>query len=138
MKSVFADSFYYLALINPHDGYHELAKNWAIKNAVKIVTTEWILTEVGDALIAPRTRFGLAIVLEQVQSDPRTDVIPSSSKLFRSGCQLFNERPDKYRSLTDCISFVVMKQRRIDQALTTDHHFEQAGFVSLLSSTTPQ
>jgi hypothetical protein len=48
------------------------------------------------------------------------------------GVQLYAQRPDKEWSLTDCISFVVMTQEGIFDALTGDRHFEQAGFVALL------
>lgn len=58
--------------------------------------------------------------------------MPPTDALFRRGLQLSNNRPEKEWSLTDCISFVVMKERRIKEALTGDHHFEQAGFVALL------
>ena len=59
-------------------------------------------------------------------------VIPASSDLLRRGTQLFESRPDKPWSLTDCISFVIMKDQEIQEALTADHHFEQAGFTVLL------
>lgn len=59
-------------------------------------------------------------------------IVPASQALFRSGFDLFARRPDKEWSLVDCLSFVVMKQRRLKDALTTDHHFEQTGFRALL------
>ena len=64
----------------------------------------------------------------------REDVVllPSSRELFDRGLQLFSDRPDKEWSLTDCISFVVMGERSLTEALTSDHHFEQAGFTVLL------
>jgi hypothetical protein len=59
-------------------------------------------------------------------------IVPASKQLFRAGFDLFSRRPDKDWSLVDCISFVVMKQRRLKEALTTDQHFIQAGFRALL------
>jgi predicted nucleic acid-binding protein len=59
-------------------------------------------------------------------------IVASSRELFRRGFDLYADRPDKEWSLTDCISFVVMTDRRITDALTGDHHFEQAGFVAIL------
>jgi hypothetical protein len=59
-------------------------------------------------------------------------IIPAEPQLYEEGIALYRARPDKDWSLTDCISFVVMKARGITEALTGDHHFEQAGFVALL------
>ena len=64
--------------------------------------------------------------------NPQVKLIPPDVALFDAGVQLFANRPDKEWSLTDCISFVVMQQEGITQALTADHHFEQAGFQALL------
>jgi uncharacterized protein len=71
-------------------------------------------------------------LIKDLQSDPLTKIIPASDSLFRAGLELFAKRPDKEWSLVDCISFVVMKQRRLTDALTTDHHFKQAGYNALL------
>jgi len=54
------------------------------------------------------------------------------TKLFHRGVELFRRRPDKGWPLTDCISFVVMQDHGIDEALTADVHFQQAGFTALL------
>ena len=56
----------------------------------------------------------------------------ADSFYFDEGVRLYVARPDKDWSLTDCISFVVMRERGITEALTGDRHFEQAGFVALL------
>lgn len=72
-------------------------------------------------------------LLELLSCDAQTTVVPSSTSLWRRGLVLFAERSDKEWSLTDCISFVVMHEFELTEALTADHHFEQAGFVALLS-----
>jgi predicted nucleic acid-binding protein len=59
-------------------------------------------------------------------------IVPPDTELFESGLELYEKRPDKDWSLTDCISFVVMKREGIVDALTGDHHFEQGGFNALL------
>ena len=59
-------------------------------------------------------------------------IIPATQELFESGFALFSQRMDKDWSLTDCISFVAMRQRGITDVLTGDRHFEQAGFKVLL------
>ena len=61
-------------------------------------------------------------------------IVPADSVLLADGLTLYRQRSDKERSLTDCISFVVMQREQLTQAFTSDHHFEQAGFVKLLSS----
>ena len=66
--------------------------------------------------------------------DEQVTIVDVRFDLLRSAMDLFNERPDKHWSLTDCISFVVMDQMKVTGALTADHHFEQAGFVALMRS----
>lgn len=58
--------------------------------------------------------------------------MPANVEIFERGVELYHSRLDKQWSLTDCISFVVMSEEGIAEALTGDHHFEQAGFVALL------
>jgi predicted nucleic acid-binding protein len=60
------------------------------------------------------------------------NVVPLSEEIAAEGWRLFCERPDKEWSWTDCISFAVMKEREITNALTSDQHFEQAGFTALI------
>jgi len=67
-----------------------------------------------------------------IRAQADVKVVPASSELFRRGCQLHAQRQDKEWSLTDCTSFVVMKERAVEGALTSDHHFEQAGFRLLM------
>jgi predicted nucleic acid-binding protein len=61
-------------------------------------------------------------------------VVHVDTALWERGWALFVARPDKDWGLTDCISFVVMQDRRIMQAFTSDHHFVQAGFKRLMES----
>ncbi len=70
-------------------------------------------------------------LLSGVQSDPRTHVVPASRELFGRGFELFARRKDKEWSFTDCTSFVVMREQALEDALTADRHFEQAGFKAL-------
>ena len=132
MNVVFADTFYFLALLNRADDAHERAVEFTSKMAFSLVTTVWVLTEVGDAMSAPVNRTAFLDLLDILKEDSKCEVIDESS-LFETGVALFREQQDKLWSLTDCISFVVMDQRGIKDALTGDHHFEQAGFNALLS-----
>ena len=71
-------------------------------------------------------------LLAFLDSDPNPKIIPASDEFFRASVELFRQRPDKNWSLTDCSSFVVMERERIREALTSDHHFQQAGFIPLM------
>lgn len=132
MKSVFADTSYYVALLSSTDHWHKKAVEWSERIARRIVVTEYILVELAGALSRGPARPVFVGLLEQLQNDPFSTIVEASPRLFRRGCELFGQRLDKEWSLTDCISFVVMKQRRLSEALTADHHFEQAGFKALL------
>ena len=129
---IFADTFYFIALINDQDRAHETARALSGNLESSLTTTEWVLTEVADAFAATRVRFQTAKLIERIYSRPDVTVVPASSSLFRRGLELYLTRPDKEWSLTDCISFVVMEDEGISDALTGDKHFEQAGFNALL------
>jgi predicted nucleic acid-binding protein len=93
--------------------------------------TEYVLVELGSALSKIRDRHLYVPFVEHLLAEEDIEFIPASSDLFRRGLALFAKRPDKDWSLVDCISFVVMRQRRLSDALTLHHHFEQAGFSVL-------
>jgi hypothetical protein len=97
-----------------------------------MVTTEWVLTEVADALSHPRHRDAVSDFFRLLRDDPAVAIVPASADLFAQGMHLFERRRDKHWPLTDCISFVVMEDEGIGEALTGDRHFEQAGFKALL------
>jgi predicted nucleic acid-binding protein len=132
MRTVFADSFYFLSLINDRDEAHTKAIQFAESYAGRVVTTEWVLTEVGDALAQPHRRPAFLQVLQNVRTNPLITVVSADHALFEGGAVLFANRTDKEWSLTDCTSFVVMERQSLHEALTGDRHFEQAGFVALL------
>lgn len=132
MKTVFADAYYYLAFVNERDAGHERAVEFSQTYRGPTLTTEWILTEVADALSAPEQRGVFLELLAQLRGDPGLTIVEASHDLFDRGIALFSERPDKSWSLTDCMSFVVMQEHGIDEALTADRHFQQAGLIPLL------
>jgi len=132
MNSAFADTYYYLALLSEDDAAHGRSLEIALKSRLRMVTTAWVLTEVADAMSAPRSRSSFLMLLRELRSDPATRILPPSEELFDAGLQLYASRPDKDWSLTDCISFIVMQREQLRDALTGDRHFEQAGFNALL------
>ena len=132
MNSVFGDTVYFLALVNARDQLHAQAKELSRQPPGSLVTTEWVLTEVGDALSAPGARERFTALLGTLQRQADVEIVPANHDLFAKGCAVFGERPDKAWSLTDCLSFAVMRERAIGSALTADHHFVQAGFNVLM------
>lgn len=128
MKALFADTFFYLALVSTDDSAHAQAVSLSRQLRNPVVTTAWVLTEVADALAVPSDRMAFRRLLESLISDPRVDIVPPTEALFHQGIDLYHRRPDKEWSLTDCISFVAMDEHKIEEALTGDRHFEQAGF----------
>ena len=131
-SGVFADSFIFIALLNPSDAFHARAIE-AIENlSGRLVTTHWILMEVADALCVPSYRVSVARFLRDLSKNSGTEIIPPQQILYERGLELYSTRLDKAWSLTDCISFVVMNERGLTDALTGDRHFEQAGFRALL------
>jgi predicted nucleic acid-binding protein len=132
MKRTFADTLYFVALLNPDDQYHRLAKDVTARLTGRLLTTEFVLVEAGNFAADPRFRAKFAVFLDDLRANPAFETVSASSYLFESGLDLFRSRPDKEWSLTDCISFAVMEAEGIRDALTADHHFEQAGFNILL------
>jgi hypothetical protein len=132
MSPVFADTFYFVAFLNHRDAQHERVRRVSRELRRRVLTTSWVLTEVADALCDPPNRLLAGHLRRLVAASPFMRVIPANEELWRAGFDLFEARPDKEWSLTDCISFVVMEREQLTEALTGDHHFEQAGFTALL------
>jgi uncharacterized protein len=135
MKAVFADTFYYLALVSRNDRAQTRAVALPQQLRAATVTTAWVLTEVADALADPRQRPAFCVLLESLRADSKLTIVPASQSLFDLGVGPFERRVDKEWSLTDCISFVVMEQTQLSDTLTGDHHFEHAGFRTLFPKT---
>lgn len=133
MTPIFADTFYFLAIINPDDRRHHDALNFSSSLQSPLLTTAWVLTEVVDGLAkTPNRHLGRQLYLD-MRDDPSHILVPPSPRLLELGLNLYHDRPDKKWSLTDCISFVVMQEHCVTEALTGDHHFTQAGFTALLA-----
>jgi predicted nucleic acid-binding protein len=100
----------------------------------RLLTTEFVLIEVGDGLAAIHFRARAVALIAALRNNPWVEIEPVSSALVDESLRLFATRSDKEWGITDCTSFVVMNQRGVVEALTTDDHFRQAGFlVPLLS-----
>jgi predicted nucleic acid-binding protein len=132
MTTVFADTFYFFALVSDKDEAHEKAIDWSRKFKGKLVTTEWVMIELADGLASSQQRSLFPRLRRELLTNPQYQLISLEPLLYEQGLQLYEERQDKEWSLTDCISFAVMNRDGLTDALTGDHHFEQAGFVALL------
>lgn len=136
MTLAFADTFYFLAILNTKDAAHQKAVEFSTSHETPLLTTAWVLTELADALADLPHRHAFRKVVDGLRTDPDTIIVPPSQHLFEQGVDRYNARHNKEWSLTDCISFVVMEQHDVKEALTGDHHFEQAGFRAMLGPTT--
>lgn len=132
MNLVFADSYYFFALLNRNEPQHHMAREFAEAFRGEIVSTAWILTELGDGLAKPSWRPAFVSLYDELLHNPRVRVVGYSDELLSAGVDLYRQRLDKSWSLTDCVSFCVMRQHGIREALTGDQDFEQAGFIALL------
>jgi predicted nucleic acid-binding protein len=134
MTARFADTFYFLALLNPADK----ARLWALDRAKelgsRLLTTDWVIVEVADAFAKPAHRPAFLALWDEIREDPAIEIVATNRALLLRGIDLYSKRPDKAWSLTDCISFVVMTEHRLVEALTGDNHFVQAGFEALFRS----
>ena len=132
---LFLDTGYVIALNSPRDRYHDAALQWEKRiraDSVPIVTTRAVQLEIGAAFSRLAYRTAALTILEALDRDPGVTVVPLDDDTYRRALDLFASRTDKEWSLTDCVSFVVMRDRMITQALSTDAHFAQAGFEALL------
>lgn len=133
--SFFLDTAFAIALISPNDAFHEKALELAnMIEATKssLVTTRAVVIEVGNALSKQSLRKSAVTLIDSMEADETVIIVSVSDDIYNEAFNLFRSRLDKEWGLTDCISFVVMKQRKVTNALTTDQHFQQAGFVALM------
>jgi len=134
-NKVFLDTAFAIALSVESDEHHnravELSEQLEIEQT-QLITTVAILLEIGNALSKRRYRQAAIELLNALEQDPQVEIVSISDELFRQSFEMFSNRPDKDWRLIDCLSFIVMQERDLTEALTTDEHFEQAGFSSLL------
>jgi uncharacterized protein len=129
---VFIDTSYILALVNTADEHHHRAATASHQIKSPFLTTEAVLTEIGNTLSRARWRALGYATIQDLRDDPNIEIVSVDAALFGRALALYGERMDKEWGLTDCLSFVVMQERNLTQVLTTDRHFSQAGFANLL------
>jgi uncharacterized protein len=135
MATVFLDTLYLVARLNPRDQWHSKAQVLSHElSSARFVTTESVLLEVLNFFAAyrPEMRHAVTVFVRAALADPDVEVIPHTHDAFLKGLDLSESRLDKGYSLTDCISMIVMRERDINDVLTHDRHFAQEGFNILL------
>jgi len=134
-ERLFLDTVFIQALLNKGDQYHSQAREFLprVRAAAAVFVTEAVLLEVGNAL-GSVNRSGAVQFIEQCYNTANLQVVTVDTLLLTRALQLYSERPDKTWGLTDCISFVVMREQNLTDAVTADVHFVQAGFRALLRS----
>jgi predicted nucleic acid-binding protein len=136
VNEIFGDTSYFVALQLPRDPLHPIALRVAsqLPTEIRIVTSDLVLTEFlahfskGDSL----TRRQAVKTWRELHGDPNMNVVLALPELLEKSAHLYEQASDKHWSFTDCSSFVIMRERKIREALTFDHHFEQAGFQALM------
>jgi predicted nucleic acid-binding protein len=135
MKRLFADTSYWIALLNPRDELHikavAAAQNYS---EVHVVTSEMVLVEFlnGFSDHGPRLREAAWQAVKTLRSSLHVSVTPQTTDQFERALRRYRDVADKDWSLTDCASFMIMEAEGIQAALTHDRHFAQAGFQALL------
>jgi predicted nucleic acid-binding protein len=136
---IFVDAGYLIALVKGRDRLHRRAKAWAhsMPKSERLLTTEYVLCEAINGLSRGLDRPKVQSLVGSIEASPLWEVVAASPVWFRQGLEMHRQYGDKEWSLTDCISFLVMRERGIVLALTQDHHFQQAGFEALLRRDPP-
>jgi predicted nucleic acid-binding protein len=133
-RILFADTFYWVALLNPRDAFHARVSSFnSTLGTTRLVTTDEVLTEVLNwfSQYGPLWRAKTAGLIHKLRSNPSVDVLPQTRADFDAALALYEARPDKGYSLTDCRSMLAMRGLGLTEALTNDHHFSQENFTIL-------
>ena len=131
----FVDASGWIALVNANDTLHLQSVRLfeqRLNEGRGFVTSSVVLLEVGNWLSPVPLRRLASGLVERIEHSARIEVVELTPELCGKGWQLYRERPDKDWGVIDCISFTIMQERNIIEALTGDRHFQQAGFVALL------
>ncbi len=137
MREIFADTSGWASLVDVSQPFNVLAaqviKSTRTQGAM-LVTTNYIIAELVALLHSPMriSRRESIRFIDSLKSTPYVEIVHINETLDAAAWQLLKARADKNWSLVDCASFALMQQRGISEALTSDHHFEQAGFTRLL------
>ncbi len=135
-SEVWLDTSGFFALMDARDPAHLQARRWlgAQRGRTRPVTSEWIVGETCTLLVARKRSHLVGRFLDYLERSTALLVLNPDEDLLRAAKQLIRRQAEQGYSFVDCLSFCLMKERRISQALTTDEHFRKAGFSPLLAS----
>ena len=131
----FIDTGFVIVMASSRDAFHDLAQHLSTRvesESIALVTSDAILLEIGAALSRLAYRRAAVEILDSLRRDPNVEIVPLDRTLMDSAIVLFATRTDKEWSLADCVSFEIMRVHDLNEALSADGHFEQAGFAALL------
>lgn len=136
-RAVFVDTSAWIAILHADDLFHEPARRlWEVFESAnrELVTTDWIFAETGNGLARLSTRSLVPAAVRTFLQSSGSRLVWIDQDIFNRALALYDQAKDKGWGLVDCSSFVVMRDRRITTAMSTDRHFDQAGFRAVLSS----
>lgn len=132
MNRIFVDTAFVVALVNQKDQYHDQALELSrIYENTPLLMTEAVLLEIGNALAKDYKQEAIETI-KAFRTSNEVVIVELNSQLFNKGFEMYEKYQDKAWGLVDCISFVVMRDNKTTDALTTDDHFKQAGFNILM------
>ena len=131
---IFIDTLFVVALINPRDQYHAKATELAAKyENHPFLVSDAVLLEIGNGLARNYKQEAIEVIEDFFDSE-EVEIVRLTPELFERAFELYKKYKDKDWGLIDCISFIVMTEAGVNQALTFDQHFEQAGFEALMAN----
>ncbi|MDT7603406.1 MAG: uncharacterized protein QOF61_1403 [Acidobacteriota bacterium] len=132
MNRVFIDTSFVVALVNEKDQHHQRAAELAdLFDGFPLITTDAVLLEVGNAL-ARSFKYQASEIIEDFLTSDEVEIMNLDATLFQTAFEMYRAHQDKAWGMTDCLSFIVMRERGIVDALTNDKDFRQAGFNALM------
>ncbi|MBN2534475.1 MAG: type II toxin-antitoxin system VapC family toxin [Spirochaetales bacterium] len=134
-ERIFLDASFVIALLNKKDKHHHQANkliNFLFK-AREVWTTELVLSEIGNALSRGNKKGGVTHFIENCFITENIKIVYTDKSLFKKALDIYNKYKDKDWGITDCVAFILMKEKEITTAFTADNYFIQAGFKIVLA-----
>jgi uncharacterized protein len=135
MTPVFLDTAGLIAVVNIDDQWHAAAEAaWLdlVASAAPLVTTSLVLVEIGDGLSRIEHRPLARQLRDRLVGSTRVEIIQTTAEDEARAWDLYGQRSDKEWGMTDCVSMILARDRKIGDIFSADRHFEQAGFNLLL------
>jgi hypothetical protein len=128
------DATFIVGYLNPRDQHHSRAQECMplVEQAFEVIVTEAVLVEIGNLLSSHKHRTRAAEFIQACYTSGNITVVSVSTDLIKRAVEFYHQHKDKDWGLTDCISFVVMRDRGLTTAVTADSDFQQAGFRALM------